>query len=158
MAFLTRWLFFFGCAALAIAQTPSSNFHDKFGIPRIASKAPLTQVFTVAPKMKMIVTYGPGDVVCSLRIPPSNASVAELHRVLEEVAPPATLGKKMGDLEMTMSTIGSTETRYERAIVTEGWRTVSRESKNEGINIVFKEKACGWKPGNDPFDKPQEDR
>src|SRR6185312_13174869 len=158
LAFLTRWLFCFGCAALAVAQTSSSTFRQKFGVPRTISKAPLKEVFTVAPKMKMIVTYGPGNVVCSLEIPPSKASAWELHRVLDDVALPSTLGKKLGELEMTMATIGSTDTRYERATVTEGRRTVDRESKNEGINIVFTQKPCGWKLGNDPFEMPQEDR
>lgn len=112
----------------------------------------------MAPNMEMIVTYGPGNVVCSLKIPSSAAPAKELHRVLEEVAPPSTLGKKWNGMETMFGMGGYRNTYYEHAIVTEQLLAVDREHKNAGASVVFKEKACGWKPGKDTFDTPREDR
>ncbi len=108
----------------------------------------------MAPNMEMIVTYGPGNLVCSLKIPPTAAPAEELRRVLEEVAPPATLGKKWNEMEIFYGLGGDRNTYYERAIVTEQLLTAHREDRNAGASVVFKEKACGWKPGNDIFDTP----
>ena len=112
----------------------------------------------MAPNMEMIVTYGPGKLVCSLKIPPSAAPSEELHRVLEEVAPPATLGKKWNGMEIMFGMGGYRNTYYEHAIVTEQLLAVDREHKNLGASVVFKEKACGWNPGKDTFDTPREDK
>jgi len=80
--------------------------------------------------MEMIVTYGPGNLVCSLKIPPTAAPAEELRRVLEEVAPPATLGKKWNGMETMFGIGGYRNTYYEHAIVTEQLLAVDRETRD----------------------------
>jgi hypothetical protein len=141
-------------ALSAHGETDSSSLRALFGPPMKKVGTPPSEVFTVLPGVEMTATYSiTGSKVCRLEIPHGVASKEKIDRILEQAVPASTRGKKWNSVEGWFGLGGNSSTRYERVIVSEDLFTSQVINKNPGAVVTFKDKLCGWKPG-DPLDRP----
>ena len=138
----------------ALGEDGSSLLRTTFGPPIRKIGTPPSEVFTVRPGIEMTVTYSTTDnKVCKLEIPSGLASNQEVDQILEQAVPVSTRGKKGNEMQLLTGIAGSSSIYYERVILIRSIFTSQAIKKNPGAIVIFKDKLCGWEPG-DPFDQP----
>jgi hypothetical protein len=143
-----------GCCSIGIREDGSSLLRSTFGPPIRKIGTPPSEVFTVRPGIEMTVTYSTTDnKVCKLEIPSGLASNQQVDQILEQVVPVSTRGKKGNEMQLLTGIAGSSSIYYERVILIRSIFTSQAIKKNPGAIVIFKDKLCGWEPG-DPFDQP----
>jgi hypothetical protein len=148
------WVVWFGVALPVHGETGARALRAMFGPPVKKTEAPPGETFVVRPGVEMTVTYATADGrVCKLEIPSGVAGKREVDGILEQVVPLSTRGGVWNRMQEWTGIAGVASTYYERVIVSEDVFTPKAIDKRPGATVLFKDRRCGWKPG-DPFDKP----
>jgi hypothetical protein len=139
-------------SAISFRQIDSSTLRSAFGPP--LQKSTTQEVFRIRPGFEVNVHYSLIHQVCRLDIAPGLASKEEVDEALATAVPLSKRGKRWNQFMEMDGLFGFANTYYEKVVVTEDVFPSKVINKNPGASIVFKDKACGWKAGQDTFDHP----
>ena len=142
------------CETAAYTQADPSSLRSAFGPPSRSSESPSTEVFTIRAGFELTAHYSTDHELCKLEIEPGKAGKAEIDQVLEKAVPFSARGKRWSRIQEMDGLSGFENTYYEKVIVSKDLFTTASLNQKPGAEILFKNKTCGWKPGQDVFDKP----
>jgi hypothetical protein len=131
------------------------DLRSTFGPPTKLFDSPHTEVFRVRPGLELKARYSPDHQLCTIELPRGVASAHEVNRVLQRAVPSHARGREWNGMETMVGVGGTSNTYYERLIISKDIFTSSMTNRNPGAKVVFKRQACGWKPGQDIFDAPR---
>ncbi|HTB13652.1 MAG TPA: hypothetical protein VK752_18880 [Bryobacteraceae bacterium] len=133
-------------AASAFGQMDGSSLRAKFGVPLNR------EVFTVRPRIEMIVDYSPtGNQVCRLELPglaPMPADAAPgvgintkkiIDEIVAEIVPPSMRGKAGASMCTSSGKNGMCSTDYENVSIAESLDGARRTA----VIVRFKIAGCG---------------
>jgi hypothetical protein len=140
--------------AYALEAFPQSSVdvRSSLGPPIKQSEIPRAEVFSVRPGVELTATYSysPGHELCKLEMPQGMASRAEMDQILQRVIPSTARGEKWREMSVILGA-GYRWTYYTHLIISE----INFNSPKPGFVVTFKQKSCGWKPGQDILDQPE---
>jgi hypothetical protein len=143
------------CVLLALpatAQLDSSALRAKLGPPLHR------ETFRMPAGFDVIVDYGEGDQVCKIQVPALMPTVEKVARASEmkqrmydflaDLVPASLRGKEIGRYVGTMGMISMSVIEYEHVTINELEYANQPFSKDNTINVSFKNEGCQEPPRN----------
>jgi len=134
-------------ACLSVAQT-SQEFHSRYGDPDI-------ERFTMREGIGLTVLYGSDGLACQMEVQTRQLLVQRprplklmapevVDGIIDELVPPDTRGRKVGDMYESMGCARSTVDYYENVRIQRSTDQCLplKPERDDGVTIVFKRPTC----------------